>query len=752
MPGLFNAKRSQARDINRALTRTHPTRYETPSRNPGSPLPPATLAAAKRGGRGGRGRLTTPRTTRGRPSSAATNGHASPVVSFAVPAGPSASPASVDERRNQLLRRLNQISQERSRIQRVERRASRDNPNGDSPNGAPGVDLHSSSRPARPDDARNGTLNGARKSPPAPQKRRRGEPVAEVGDERGGKGPYAARSRTAEDSVADSKRNGRHTAQKRVQAVPGKDTAMHLDLKSADKPSRVAKLDLTLVEGKKAPLRTPPVTPSLGTRGSVRVRTPSVLLSSHPGEKVPPLKPNLASKNRQVGYCLRIVKDMLRLKDGFGFSKPIDQLWSVDQLPGYFEMITSPMDLDTVRQRLESGYYMSSPGKQEVEEVTFDAHTFSSDMRLIFKNARTYNRAGDVFYEAATRLLEKFESKMKQMPSPEQLAAMPVKKSSKKRRKGQPSSMPHEDTKKSEVSKRRKSSDADGNIQHKKRPPGKKKVPGGSSASGTGGVNSKPRAAVSSAGRKKTGAKSTLAPGKDVSSMNAEELEARLRALERRRNLTQPGSPAATPAAGQPAYLAEAQALYHVEVTFEEKVEIINNVSKLPPEKLRKVVSMAKKTSTSMEVNKNEEVEFDIEAMDNKTLRDIQALVNQTLFRSKKGQVDSGPNGDILQMPYDEVMTETERVVAALKKMGKDPSHDDNDKNQKSFYDSDSSSDSDSDGSGSESDDEESSSDDSDDSSDEETQSERMRKNRERNAAHAALQKTPMSSPPYQGQ
>lgn len=523
---------------------------------------------------------------------------------------------------------------------------------------------------------------------------------------------------------------------------------MRLDIDTVGK-APVAKLDLMLVEGRSAkgsPAATPPTTPAIGQRGSGRVRTPSVLLSSHPGEKIPPLKPNAASKNRQVAYCLRIVKDMLRLKDGFGFSKPINQLWAIDQLPGYFDLITHPMDLDSVRQRLESGHYLTSPGKEEVEIVSFDAAAFSKDMRLIFNNAHTYNRPGDIFYEAAKRLSDKFETKMAQMPSLEQLAAQAAKKN-KKRKKGQSGFA--DGGKKADSGKRRKSGEAGGGGQPKSRPPSKKKAPAG------GG--SKARTPAAGTSRKKTGAKSAPVAAKNVDSMSAEELEARLRALERQRAVTQPGSPAAS-STGLSSYMAEAQALYSIRATEEEVIELSQSIFKLPPEKIKKVIAMASKNqNASVEVTKDEEIVLDFESMNNTTLRDIQALVKQTLYRNKKGPIESGPNGDVYQMDHSRVLEEMDKVKAAQRRRSKGKSSgngNDKDKNQRSFYDSESSSDSDddSDGSGSESDDEGSSSGDSD-SSDDESGSDYMRKTRERNLAHQqAMQAagTPLPSPPYQ--
>lgn len=654
-----------------------------------------------------------------------------PVASFALAPGLGISNPEDAARRTALLRRLNEITQQRSRLVR---RATRDGARDTAQNGSVA------------DDAGGGVetveTNG--------KKRRFANGVSKAGREgRGG-------------ADGDRQRNGRHIPHQRVDAVAKEPVAMGV---SESKKVTVPSLDLKMVDlhspknvpksspkssSKCPPKSTPPSTPAIGTRGSARVRTPSVLLKSHPGEKVPPLKPNAASKNRQVAYCLKLVKDMLRMKDGFAFSKPIDQLWSVDQLPGYFEMISTPMDLDTVRQRLESGHYMASTGKEEVEEVKFDVAKFSVDMRLIFNNARTYNRPGDLFYEAATRLLEKFDSKVANLPSVEQLAAQAAKKN-KKRKKSQPT-YASESAKKADSGKRRKGNDGESSSQPKSRPPAKKKTP---AAAG----RSKPKPPSASTGaRKKTAGKSAPVVIKNVETMNAEELEARLRALERQRAVTEPGSPAANYAIGQTPFAAEAQALYNVQMTREEMVELSENVFKLPAEKINKVIALASKSSgSSMEVTPDEEIVLDFESMPNKTLRDIQALMRQTLSKSKKGQVDIGPNSDVPQMDYSRVIEEIEKIKILQKGRSEERSDSGRDtdkmKKKRSFYeDSDSSSDSD-ESDGSESDDEGSSSGESESSGDE-SGSDFIRKSRERNLAHQqAMQAagTPLPSPAYQG-
>lgn len=629
-----------------------------------------------------------------------------------------------------MLRRLNQITQQRFRLERrVERESTSQTQRLQHDSEDPDLQLVASIR---------------RTSSPKNSRPLSDDPLVN-----GSRQPWSKRSRSdlpSDPRSEPSPRNGRHSLHRRSHPLSSKTTSSRPQSDPVLGKAPPPKLDLTLIDGKSAKssqVATPPTTPAIGHRGSGRVRTPSVLLSSHPGENVPPLKPNAATKNRQVAYCLRMVKDMIRLKDGFGFSKPIDQLWAIDQLPGYFDLITHPMDLDTVRQRLEAGHYLTAPGKEEVEEVRFDVANFSKDMRLIFNNAQTYNRPGDIFYEAAKRLSEKFEAKIAQLPSVEQLAAQAAKKN-KKRKKGQSSFT--EGSKKNDSGKRRKSAEASASVQPKARPPTKKKTPA---------AGSKGKTPVASSSRKKTGAKSAPIVTKNVDSMSAEELEARLRALERQRAVTQPGSPAAS-STGMSSYAAEAQALYDVKATEDEIIDLSRSIFKLPPEKIKKVIAMASKNqNSSVEVTQDEEIVLDFESMNNKTLRDIQALVRQTLYRNKKAPIETGPNADVYQMDHSKVLEEMDKVKAVQRRRTKGKSSgNDRDKNQKSFYDSESSSDSDedSDGSGSESDDEGSSSGESE-SSDDESGSDYMRKTRERNLAHQqAMQAagTPLSSPPYQ--
>jgi Bromodomain len=77
------------------------------------------------------------------------------------------------------------------------------------------------------------------------------------------------------------------------------------------------------------------------------------------------------------------------------FNKPVDPI--ALQLPDYFMRIKRPMDLGTVKSRLQRGFY------KNMESVTADIH-------LVFKNALTYNAANHAIHLIAKTMKADFES------------------------------------------------------------------------------------------------------------------------------------------------------------------------------------------------------------------------------------------------------------------------------------------------------------------------------------------------------
>merc|ERR1712227_777264 len=75
-----------------------------------------------------------------------------------------------------------------------------------------------------------------------------------------------------------------------------------------------------------------------------------------------------------VGALEQVVKDMIKHKDGWPFDRPITKA----DAPDYHLCIKTPMDLETIRSKLNDMIYTCN---QEV----------ISDIRLVFNNCYSYN-------------------------------------------------------------------------------------------------------------------------------------------------------------------------------------------------------------------------------------------------------------------------------------------------------------------------------------------------------------------------
>lgn len=82
------------------------------------------------------------------------------------------------------------------------------------------------------------------------------------------------------------------------------------------------------------------------------------------------------------------------------FKEPVDAV--VDNVPDYFEKVTKPMDLNTMKNKMDQGLYTSE------EE-------FLADMNQIFTNCKTYWKPTDNVYAACEKLEKTFLEKYSQM-------------------------------------------------------------------------------------------------------------------------------------------------------------------------------------------------------------------------------------------------------------------------------------------------------------------------------------------------
>ncbi len=99
-------------------------------------------------------------------------------------------------------------------------------------------------------------------------------------------------------------------------------------------------------------------------------------------------------KANWIDNAQKILAKLISRKDSEFFREPV--LWEEMGLTDYLTVVKCPMDLSTVRSKLNEAVYDRS------EE-------FSKDVRLIFINAMTYNVPGSRVYVNAKSLSEFFE-------------------------------------------------------------------------------------------------------------------------------------------------------------------------------------------------------------------------------------------------------------------------------------------------------------------------------------------------------
>ncbi|BBH09057.1 nuclear protein X1 [Prunus dulcis] len=118
-----------------------------------------------------------------------------------------------------------------------------------------------------------------------------------------------------------------------------------------------------------------------------------------------------SSASKETLDCSKVLDSLMNLGHASYFNKPVvDPV--AENLPGYFDEIWRPMDLGTVKSKLERGVYSS-------------ADDFAADIRLIFSNAFRYFPLGSRNRAAAKHLSGVFETQWKEAEEKMSNAACP---------------------------------------------------------------------------------------------------------------------------------------------------------------------------------------------------------------------------------------------------------------------------------------------------------------------------------------
>ena len=96
----------------------------------------------------------------------------------------------------------------------------------------------------------------------------------------------------------------------------------------------------------------------------------------------------------------KLINYVMSKPDSGPFREPVD--WKNLDLFDYPKIVKKPMDLGTVKRKLERGQYQS-------------ANDCAADIRLIWTNCKTYNADGSDFYLLAESFSKRFEDRYKKI-------------------------------------------------------------------------------------------------------------------------------------------------------------------------------------------------------------------------------------------------------------------------------------------------------------------------------------------------
>ncbi|KAM4872598.1 bromodomain testis-specific protein isoform 3-T7 [Thomomys bottae] len=109
----------------------------------------------------------------------------------------------------------------------------------------------------------------------------------------------------------------------------------------------------------------------------------------------------------QLQYLQKVVlKALWKHSFSWPFQQPVDAVKL--KLPDYYTIVKNPMDLNTIKKRLENKYYMK-------------ASECIEDFNTMFSNCYLYNKPGDDIVLMAQALEKLFMQKLSQMPQDEQV-------------------------------------------------------------------------------------------------------------------------------------------------------------------------------------------------------------------------------------------------------------------------------------------------------------------------------------------
>ncbi|XP_073697536.1 bromodomain-containing protein 3b isoform X8 [Garra rufa] len=331
--------------------------------------------------------------------------------------------------------------------------------------------------------------------------------------------------------------------------------------------------------------------------------------------------------NDHLKYCDTILKEMLSKKHAayaWPFYKPVDA--EALELHDYHEIIKQPMDLSTVKKKMDGREYQ-------------DAQSFAADIRLMFSNCYKYNPPDHEVVAMARKLQDVFEMKFAKMPdepaepsSPNAVSATAVVSKS---------------TNSSESSADSSSSSSDSEEERATRlaelQEQLKAVHEQLAALSQGPV-SKPKKKKEKKEKEKK--KKDKEKDKDKNKVKVEEdkkaksAQPNKQTQPKKTSARKPNSTSTTrqpKKGGKPGSANyESDEEESLPMSYDEKRQLSLDINRLPGEKLGRVVHIIQSREPSLRDSNPDEIEIDFETLKPSTLRELERYVKSCLQKKQR--------------------------------------------------------------------------------------------------------------------
>ncbi|XP_057212234.1 bromodomain-containing protein 3b isoform X5 [Triplophysa rosa] len=327
--------------------------------------------------------------------------------------------------------------------------------------------------------------------------------------------------------------------------------------------------------------------------------------------------------NDHLKYCDTILKEMLSKKQAayaWPFYKPVDA--EALELHDYHEIIKQPMDLSTVKKKMDGREYP-------------DAQSFAADVRLMFSNCYKYNPPDHEVVAMARKLQDVFEMKFAKMPDEPVEPSSPSAESA--------TAVVSKSTGSSESSADSSSSSSDSEEERATRlaelQEQLKAVHEQLAALSQGPV-SKPKKKKEKKEKEKKKKEKDKIKVKAEDDKKAKASQPNKQVPPKKTSARKPNSTSTTrqpKKGGKPgATNYESDEEESLPMSYDEKRQLSLDINRLPGEKLGRVVHIIQSREPSLRDSNPDEIEIDFETLKPSTLRELERYVKSCLQKKQR--------------------------------------------------------------------------------------------------------------------